>query len=194
MKVVTEDLWSVDEKDVRGTVFVVTTNCTLRQDGALVMGRGAAHSAVKRYGPHVAHACGMLIKSKLQQREQHFLVGKKGKPSLEQGTPLPEDDAFPFDPRFYGYINISASIPKTYDARYQIPEEFSIFQVKYDWWSEASTSLIRRSSLMLGKSARRNATWNFRLNYPGIGNGRLDESQVEPLLADLPDNVTICRK
>lgn len=194
MRVVREDLWSVEEKNLSKTVFVVTTNATINtRTGALVMGTGAALEAVKRYGPTTPFVCGSLVKHKLEQRKAHFLVGPKGEPSLEQGTPLPADDAFPFDPRFYGYISVSRSLPEIGKTS-RLPEEFGIFQVKRDWWDDAELSLVERSTLMLAQSAKRNATWQFRLNFPGIGRGRLPEYVVEPLLQGLPDNVTICRR
>lgn len=45
MKIAHEDLW----KPVENAVYIVTTNSTIRKDGALVMGRGAALEATQSY-------------------------------------------------------------------------------------------------------------------------------------------------
>lgn len=65
-----------------------------------------------------------------------------------------------------------------------------IFQVKRDYRHPAELDLIRRSVAQLTSVALRQPFY-FRLNFPGIGAGQLARSEVEPLLAGLPANVTI---
>lgn len=65
------------------------------------------------------------------------------------------------------------------------------FQVKHHWRDPADLALIRRSSEALASIARRRQGRRFHLNAPGIGNGRLQWADVEPLLANLPANVSI---
>jgi hypothetical protein len=71
---------------------------------------------------------------------------------------------------------------------------FGLFQVKMVWVDDASTEIIYRSAQALAKWANANPTVNIRMNFPGIGNGRLARNIVEPLLFGLPDNVVICFK
>jgi hypothetical protein len=71
---------------------------------------------------------------------------------------------------------------------------FGLFQVKRVWSDDASLDMIRKSAQALAEYAKANPTLNIRMNYPGIGNGRLKRNDVEPLLCVLPDNVTICMK
>lgn len=71
---------------------------------------------------------------------------------------------------------------------------FGIFQVKHFWGDPADLSLIEHAVLILVGYANMNPDINIRMNYPGIGNGKLQRAEVEPLLAPLPDNVTICCK
>ena len=189
MKIVKEDLWSVDVNDTTKTCFVVTTSASLKQNSELVMGRGAAFDAVKRYGVYIRTMCGVLVKRHIGKK--NFLTGGAGGPSLENGTPLPADDHFAHDERFYGFICVSASIPA---ERHSIPEEFGIFQTKRDWWEHARLDVIEKSTAMLTQHAKHHPDWKYRLNFPGIGNGHLAEEQVLPLLQGLPDNVTICRR
>jgi len=65
------------------------------------------------------------------------------------------------------------------------------FQVKYHWQRPADLSLITRSVTALTWWARYHADCAIHLNFPGIGNGGLARTAVLPLLAALPDNVTI---
>jgi hypothetical protein len=52
------DIWAARKL---GDWVVVTTNSTIRQDGALVMGRGIAFEAAKRY-PLLQKRCGELVR------------------------------------------------------------------------------------------------------------------------------------
>lgn len=65
------------------------------------------------------------------------------------------------------------------------------FQVKTYWDNNACMPLISCSSLKLEDLAREYPNRRFDLNYPGIGNGKLSEKQVFPLIRNLPDNVYI---
>ena len=56
------------------------------------------------------------------------------------------------------------------------------FQVKHYWGDEATIDLIEHSCMMLNKMALSMPEHTFRLNYPGIGNGRLRIDQVNPIL------------
>lgn len=71
---------------------------------------------------------------------------------------------------------------------------FGIFQVKHHWNHKANLDLIERSADSLTKMAKMYPDVSFRMNYPGIGNGKLSTSDVQPILTRIPDNVTICYK
>jgi hypothetical protein len=67
-----------------------------------------------------------------------------------------------------------------------------LFQVKDHWANKATLELIATSVDILRKLAK--TDWKDKkisLNFPGIGNGKLDRKDVLPLLHKLPDNVTI---
>lgn len=63
------------------------------------------------------------------------------------------------------------------------------FMVKHHWELPADLGVISDSvedlKILAGKYAR------IDLNYPGIGNGRLKESEVEPVIISIPDNVHV---
>ena len=69
--------------------------------------------------------------------------------------------------------------------------KLGIFQVKYHYKDQASLRLIEHSAEMLAKHARAYPHHDYALNFPGIGNGKLNRADVEPLLSILPKNVQV---
>lgn len=72
--------------------------------------------------------------------------------------------------------------------------QLGAFQVKRHWKDEASLLLIAESAMRLAALAKTCPDMRFVVNYPGIGNGRLSEGEVEPIISTLPDNVIIYKK
>lgn len=69
-----------------------------------------------------------------------------------------------------------------------------MFQTKRHWRDFADIGIIRASTSMLEAWCTAFPNQQVHLNYPGIGNGRLDAAVVEPIIAVLPDSVTIWSK
>ena len=69
-------------------------------------------------------------------------------------------------------------------------ENIGVFQVKHGFREKAKLDLITFSVQVLGEFASR-FDRGIHMNYPGIGNGGLMQTDVAPLLATLPDNVFI---
>ena len=69
---------------------------------------------------------------------------------------------------------------------------FGIFQVKRFYGDPGDLGLIELAVQKLSAWATEHPDVNIRMNYPGIGYGRLGRDLVEPLLDVLPQNVTIC--
>lgn len=67
------------------------------------------------------------------------------------------------------------------------------FMVKHHWRSPADVTVIDKSARLLAGWANGKARLIKRidLNFPGIGNGKLDREEVLPLLQQLPDNVHV---
>jgi hypothetical protein len=145
MNLIEGELWV--KPDYPGMI-IVTTNSTLRRDGSLVMGRGAALEATQRI-PGIALECGECIR---------------------------------FSGNEYGFLKV----------RYPMLGRigFGIFQTKHFWGDPAELSIIQHAVNELGPYVQSHADWQFRMNFPGIGNGRLKFLDVLPLLQSLPDNVT----
>lgn len=61
------------------------------------------------------------------------------------------------------------------------------FQVKYYWGDNADLDLIQRSTNKLLELPE----MIIHLNFPGIGNGKLDRTKVYDIIKVLPDNITI---
>jgi len=69
---------------------------------------------------------------------------------------------------------------------------FGIFQVKRFWMEDADTKLIEISAGSLIAYAINHSGVSIRMNYPGIGNGKLSKEEVAPLIDELANYVTIC--
>ena len=146
------DLWAPG-----ADLIIVTANAMLRQDGALVMGRGAAFQATKRYSKEIQFLAGNAI---------HNICGSGG---------------------YYGFIELDLSTVG-HDTR------LGLLQVKYNWFDTADLGLITQSVSKLTKVATSMPHRIFRVNYPGIGNGRLSVEEVQPILEGLPENVEVVHK
>ena len=71
---------------------------------------------------------------------------------------------------------------------------YGAFQVKYMFSEVARMELIRHNTTLLSQIAVKHHRSIFNINYPGIGNGRLKEDQVRPVIEKLPQNVHIWKK
>lgn len=126
-----------------GDSLLVTTNSYIRNDGAVVMGRGAALSAKNKY-PDIPYDLGRRITH----------LGTYGILMPDRGN-------------FVG-----------------------AFQVKKHYKDEATVDLIKISTDILVDIASR-YDGMIHLNYPGIGNGKLNREVVQPIIKILPDNVIV---
>jgi len=75
-----------------------------------------------------------------------------------------------------------------------IGKKIGAFQVKANWFDTASLDLIEGAVAALNAYLVVFPKLKVCLNYPGIGNGHLSIEQVAPLIALLPDNVTVWTK
>jgi len=73
----------------------------------------------------------------------------------------------------------------------RVKPRLGIFQVKRHYSDAADLGLIAYSVSVLTEYAHMHPTTSIAMNYPGIGNGRLRQADVEPLLKALPDNVEV---
>lgn len=77
--------------------------------------------------------------------------------------------------------------------------QFGAFQSKFHFANPSTVELIQYSVQCLKKWANKQFRMvskkmemlEFALNFPGIGEGGLTRSAIEPLLAVLPDNITV---
>jgi hypothetical protein len=67
------------------------------------------------------------------------------------------------------------------------------FKVKNHWSQPADLKLIQFATEQLNEEALRNPDFRFHMNFPGVGNGRLADRKVLPIIETLPDNVFIYR-
>lgn len=78
MKIGKGNLW---DQEGKSDLLLVTSNSYIRKDGTLVMGRGAALEASKRY-PKVPELAGKHIKHYARHLGEYLLITKTSGPSL----------------------------------------------------------------------------------------------------------------
>lgn len=126
--------------------LLVTTNAHKRNDGSIVMGRGAAKELVLRID-----GIDIDFGSQVEHLKPYGVVWAK-KHELVIGD-------------------------------WEVPL-VGAFQVKRSFKDIASLDLIERSCVALDKWCRAHPKAKVRLNFPGIGNGGLDETRVIPILEE----------
>jgi hypothetical protein len=155
--IVRENLWTLVDLPA---LYVVTATVTIKANGALVMGRGAA----------------------LELKERVLGI------DLECGDVI-RDFAHDHRHKNYGFLLVR---PPTWENGEPQKAGIGIFQVKHHFKDNAEPGLITNSVACLAEYAKKYPQLNVRMNFPGIGAGKLKREDVEPLLETLPDNVTIC--
>ena len=152
----TYDLW-----ESKADLIAVTTNGTLKDDGSLVMGKGAAKEAADR----VSHDFGITLPLNIGAAltKAHRIDG-----CLLYG--------------FYVYterpINYRLGLFQT-----------KLHWRKASTRAIIGYSIMHLKLWLAVNHGDSGAT--VALNFPGIGAGELEVQQVFPLLLDLPENVTI---
>lgn len=108
-----------------------------------------------------------------------------GEKILEKGTPA--SDSYYNYKYFYYFLPILENEDKNH---------FGIFQVKLDWKNKASIDIIEKSCQKLVKYMDNHSSTTFRMNYPGIGAGKLSRHEVEPILEKyfLNRDITFCTR
>lgn len=86
-------------------------------------------------------------------------------------------------PRPYGFLVLRNYEPSV-----------GLFQVKYNWWEQADVKLISLATLKLSRLAVDFPGMKIALNFPGIGNGKLSEDVVRPIIDSLPENVEVWKR
>lgn len=158
------DLWS---EIGTADLILVTTNSTVTKSHKLVMGRGAAKEALEQ--PFFIDTFSSAPEIKVDEWAGRFI----------------EENAL----TKYGVI--VTPYKRVYLSEV-INTKLGLFQVKYHWREPADVNLIWFSTVELIKIA---GGYNrIAMNYPGIGNGRLNEAVVAPMIQRLPDNVFIYKK
>lgn len=163
MRILNQDLWSA-----KADLVVVTCNGYVK-DGRLVMGRGAAKEAADRYPTLQKRAGERLLFGQFSKYRDCFVYGF---------TPL-----------------LSAVGDKEIHIRRIV---VGLLQVKYHFRDKAELPLIGYSIVKMNNWLENiDRVWgkgdikSIAMNFPGIGYGGLRREEVEPLLRDLDDRVTI---
>lgn len=127
-------------------IYLFTGNPVVKNNGAIVMGRGAAKQVRDTY------------------------------PGIDKS-----------------FATVIEARPNNVINWVSLPNEQHLgwFKVKDHWRSNASIELIKASAKRLKEIALEHPDLTFHMNYPGIGNGKLELNDIQPILNTLPDNVLI---
>jgi hypothetical protein len=87
-----------------------------------------------------------------------------------------------------GHLGIYGVMPADPDKSRMVA-----FQVKDHFRERADLNIIRHSAEKLSEMAEKHSDQRFDLNFPGIGNGGLEESDVFGIVETLPENVHVWR-
>ena len=129
-------------------VYLFTGNSVIKNNGAIVMGRGAAKQ----------------VRDSYKDIDKSFGLAIEARPGVNLiWITLPGD------------------------------QHIGWFKVKEHWQQPALRDVIASSTKELVHRAEQRPHFTFHMNYPGIGNGRLDEAHIQPIIETLPDNVLIYR-
>ena len=80
---------------------------------------------------------------------------------------------------------------RSYGLLLNVSGHLGLFQVKHHFAEAAKLDLIQFSMEKLRARAIRKHKETYALNFPGIGNGKLNYNQVKPIIDQLPDNVQV---
>jgi len=171
-------------KCVKAEAICITTNGYVKKNGGVVMGRGCALEATKRW-PGV------------EDLVAHSLSGGKNVPTL---LTLPQEE------------NPNITLLPTPMANYIVPYHVVTFPVKPircggdqllprfqndntsrtsvhpGWMSQAKPSLIQHSAKLLVELTDKHGWSSVIIPKPGCGAGGLDWKDVKPLIADILDD------
>lgn len=146
------------------SLFLVTTNASIRRDGRLVMGRGIAKQLNDK-----DRAWARLLGARIEEvNKKHEDYGLAILTDHEIRKQLGTYKAFP-------HFSVGA------------------FQVKRHYRDAAEPKLIELAVKQLRELCLSEPNLTVNLNYPGIGFGRLSEAVVAPLLKPLPPKVHVWR-
>lgn len=148
--------------------FCITTNGYVKNNGALVMGRGIAKQ-IQRFVPNIPYILGNLVKT--QGNKVHLVLSEPNRPSII---------SFPVKP-----ISKICRSPDDYVShmKYQLGDLIA------GWACKADIEIIIESAEQLVELANQHPEWK-RILIPraGCGAGELDWKDVKPILEEILDD------
>lgn len=145
-------------------LVLITTNAAVNGKDRLVMGRGIAQQVRDRF-PGLDQQLAQLVMSQAQSFTPFAYMSRSYRL---------------FSPPYY--LIVPPNWPEC---------NLGIFQVKEKFSDPASLSLIAGSANLLRQWCAAHPQARVHLNFPGIGNGKLERSAVLPIIQQLPGNVVI---
>ena len=89
-------------------------------------------------------------------------------------------------------LKLGALLNKHGNRCFRLSPKLATFVVKHNWWEDADLELIKKSCLEITQMADKFGWSKVLIPRPGCGNGKLNYSDVEPILqANLDDRFHI---
>lgn len=123
----------------------------------------------------------MITTNPIQRNDGAVVMGR--------GIALQAKERFPQLPYDFGYMLTRYKDNVGYIGNYDY-QRIYWFMVKDHWRNHASLEIITRS-VERTKHLFELSDERVDLNFPGIGNGRLQRNDVLPILETLPDNIHV---
>jgi len=121
------------------------------------------------------------------------IVKHNGAIVMGRGAAQQVRDTYPGIDKKFGTLMNTQNDPNLLWRVIEPGQHIGWFKVKEHWRDPALISVIEESTIQLSIAAISHTSYTFHMNYPGIGNGKLKEKDVEDILTQLPDNVIIYR-
>ena len=120
-------------------------------------------------------------------------VKRNGELVMGRGLAKEVKEEFPASPGYLGWLirEIGCHLGTYGVLRSDNVPKIGVFQVNHDFLEAAKLSLIGFSCIRLMEIIKRGEFKNLHLNFPGIGNGKLDRAHVLPIISELPDCVHV---
>lgn len=143
---------------------------------------------IRKHGNMIADAQGYIIVT------ANSTLKNNGRLVMGAGEAKMLKDIYPDIDKSFGRLladNYGTSTSTRYGLILNRTMKLGAFQTKTYWKNKSDIDLIRLSVAKLTIEALSNPKETYNLNFPDIGYGGLNKSDVEPILQVLPDNVHV---
>ena len=119
------------------------------------------------------------------------ILNKNGELVMGAGVAKRAKDLHKELPKLFGDAINSRSAISGFYGMLLVKDKYVAFQTKVHWKDKSPIDVVKRSIIMLERTAIKYKGKRFGLPFPAINNGGLTVGMVLPYLEKLPDNVVV---